>query len=204
MIQMMTDTDRSDATPVGTPPGPGEDPGATDDTGKGTAAATGRSLPESMVATVLAVLVVIGLAAGLVVTVTRLHHADAVSSARASALAAAERYATDLTTYDYRHLDTDFAAVLDHGSPSFKKSFTASSNALRSFLIKYDATSKASVLAAGVTSASTSRAVVLVFLNQTVTNTVQKGGPTSDQSRLAMTLVRQGGQWVIDQVKLFT
>jgi hypothetical protein len=47
------------------------------------------------------------------------------------------------------------------------------------------------------------RAVALVFLNQTVTNTTQrKGQPTTTQSRVEVTLVHQHGRWLIDQVSL--
>ena len=44
--------------------------------------------------------------------------------------------------------------------------------------------------------------MVLVFLNQVATNTNQKAGPTTDQSRVEVTLVRPDGRWLIDGVKL--
>jgi hypothetical protein len=50
-------------------------------------------------------------------------------------------------------------------------------------------------------SATTSRAVALVFLNQTVDNTIQKNKPTTE-SRVEVTLLRSGGRWLIDQVSL--
>ena len=147
-------------------------------------------------------MIVVALVGALVQTTVQLRHRDAVDSARASALVASRTYAIELASYDYRHLDQDFGLVTADSTPSFRQSFTQSSNALKSVLTKYDATAKATVLAAGTVSASTSRVVALLFINQTVTNTTQKGGATSDESRLEITLLRSHGKWLINQVSL--
>jgi len=147
-------------------------------------------------------MLVVTLAGALVVTTVQLRHRNAVDSARTSALAAAKTYAVELASYDYRHLDQDFGQVLAHSTPTFRQSFTQSSNALKSVLTKYNATSKATVVAAGIVSASTSRVVALLFLNQSVSNSTQKGGPTSDQSRIEITMLHVGGKWLINAVSL--
>lgn len=147
-------------------------------------------------------MIVVVMVGGLAQTTILLHHRDAVDSARASALAASKKYAVELASYDYRHLDQDFGLVLADSTPSFRQSFTQSSNALKSVLTKYDATATATVVAAGMVSASTRLAVALLFINQTVTNTTQKGAPTSDESRLEITMLRSHGKWLINQVKL--
>ncbi len=152
--------------------------------------------------TVGLIMLVAGLLAGLVVTDLKLRHQEALGSARTSALAAADTYSVELASYDYRHLDQDFGAVRQHSSPAFQASFSQSSSALASVLVKYHATANASVLSAGVVSATTSRVVALVFLEQTVTNSTQKTGSQKDQSRVEMTLIRSHGRWLIDQVKL--
>ena len=131
-----------------------------------------------------------------------LRRANAVDSASAGALAAARVYTVQLASYDYRHLDQDFNTVKQNSSTSFRASFTQSSGALASILAKYKATASAKVVAAGVVSASSSRVVVLAFLQQTVTNSTQKSGPQTDQSRVQMTLVHAHGRWLIDQVQL--
>jgi Mce-associated membrane protein len=147
-------------------------------------------------------LVLAGLIAALVSTDLKLRQQEAIGSARASGLTAAKTDAVELASYDYRRLDQDFGAVRQHSTPSFQASFSQSSSALASVLVKYHATATASVVSAGVVSASTGRAVVLVFLEQTVTNSTQRSGPQKDQSRVEMTLVRSHGRWLIDQVKL--
>jgi Mce-associated membrane protein len=155
-----------------------------------------------VLAAALAVLVV-AMAGGLIVTWSSLRDHQADDRARTEALAAARSYAVDLASYDYHNLDRQFSVVLAHATPAFAKSFTQTSFQLRSLLTKYSATAKATVLAAGLESASTSRAVAVVFLNQTVTNTTQKPGTTTVHTRLQMTLVHTSGQWSIDRVDLF-
>jgi len=149
-----------------------------------------------------------GLAVALVVAVVfltltqlSLNRTTSLNSARTSALAAAQSYAVDLASYNYQHLNQDFGKVLAESTPTFKQDFTQSSEALKSAFVRYDASASANVVAAGLVSATTSRAVVLVFLNQTVKNTLQRTNPTTE-SRVEITLLRSGGRWLIDEVTL--
>jgi Mce-associated membrane protein len=157
---------------------------------------------RTRIAAGVAGLVIVALLVAVVITRLQLDHKNATTHAGTTAVAAAKVYAVELASYDYRHLSQDFGAVQKHASPSFAKSFIQSSDALKTVLTKYKATAKAKVIAAGLTSGSTDRAVVLVFLDQTVTNTAQKSGPTTDQSRVSITLTRAHAAWVIDQVRL--
>jgi Mce-associated membrane protein len=147
-------------------------------------------------------LIILGLAGGLVFTTLRLRHQDALSGARTSALAAARTYAVDMASYDYRHLDADFGRVKQHSSASFQAKFAQSSSALVQLLTKFNATASAKVVASGLVSADTGRAVALVFITQTVTNTAQKTKPPDTQSRIQITMIHQHGQWLIDKVDL--
>jgi Mce-associated membrane protein len=151
---------------------------------------------------VLLALVVVGLLAALVSTDLKLRHQEAIGSARNAALAAAKTDSVELASYDYHHLDQDFGTVRQHSTPSFQASFSQSSSALASVLVRYHATATASVVSAGVVSASTSHATVLVFLVQTVTNSTQRSGPQKAQSRVQMSLLHSHGYWLIDEVKL--
>jgi Mce-associated membrane protein len=159
-----------------------------------------RTLVDSFVAVVLGV-VAIGLAVALALTMLQLGDNSNLDSARTSALAAARTYSVELAGYNYLHLDQDFAVVQSHSTPSFQHSFSQSSDALKSTLVKYHASASATVVAAGLVSASTSRAVALVFLDQTVTNSTQSK-PTTDRSQVEITLVHSSGRWLIDQVTL--
>jgi Mce-associated membrane protein len=145
------------------------------------------------------VAVAVGIA--LVLTLSALSHQNALGGARSSALAAARSDAVELAGYDYRHLNHDFAVVVAHSAPSFRRSFTQSSDALKTTLTRYHATASAKVVSAGIVSATTSRAVVLVFLDQRITNSAQSK-PTTDRSQVEITLIKVGGRWFIDQVNL--
>jgi Mce-associated membrane protein len=149
-----------------------------------------------------------GLAVALVVAVVfltltqlSLNSQDSLNSARTSAVAAVNSYAVDLASYNYQHLDQDFGKVLAESTPTFKQNFTQSSNALKTTLTRYKASATAKVVAVGLVSVTTSRAVATVFLNQTVANTLQKTKPTTE-SRVEITLLRSDGRWLIDQVSL--
>jgi Mce-associated membrane protein len=148
-----------------------------------------------------AAVVIVVLAIGLILALLHIGHQDDLNSARSQALAAARTDSVEVGSYDYQHLNQDFGLVEQHSTSSFRATWAQSSQALVSVLTKYHATSVAHVLAAGVESASTDRVVAVVFINQTVTNDSQKT-PTTDQSRLEITLVRQHGQWLIDKLTL--
>jgi Mce-associated membrane protein len=154
-------------------------------------------------------LVLSSLAVALVVavvflTLTRLslNNEDSLNSARTSAAAAAKSYAVDLASYNYKNLNQDFGKVLGESTPAFKSAFNQSTEDLKTSLTRYDASASATVVAVGLLSATTSRAVALVFLNQTVNNTIQKSKPSTTESRVEITLLRSGGRWLINQVSL--
>ena len=148
-----------------------------------------------------AVLLVVALAVALILSLLALSNEHAQASSRTSALAAARSYAVQLASYDYQDLQGGFAAVAADSTPSFRRSFTESSDALKATLTQYKATADASVVSAGLVSSSTSQAVALVFLTQKIENSTQ-AKPTTDRSQVEITLVNSGGRWLIDQVTL--
>lgn len=151
--------------------------------------------------TTLVGVVAVALAVVLILTLLALGNKNSLDSARTSALGAARADAVKLAGYDYRHLNRDFGAVVADSTPSFRRKFTQAGDALKTTLSKYHAIAVAHVVSAGLVSATTSRAVALVFLTQKVTNSTQKNS-TSDRSQVEITLVRSGGRWLIDQVNL--
>ena len=67
--------------------------------------------------------------------------------------------------------------------------------------MQYKATASAKVLAAALSSISSSKAVVLLFVNQSVANSTQQGVSTDD-SRIEVTLVRGNGRWLLEDLKI--
>jgi Mce-associated membrane protein len=145
--------------------------------------------------------VVAALAVALILSLLALGSRDAQASSRTSALAAARTYAVQLASYNYRDLEGGFAIVAADSTPSFRRSFTESSDALKTTLTQYKATADASVVSAGLVSSDPSRAVALVFLTQRIANSTQPK-PTTDRSQVEITMVRSGSRWLIDQVTL--
>jgi Mce-associated membrane protein len=156
----------------------------------------GKNRLSSILAVALVIAVVF-----LTLTQLSLNNENSLDSARTSALAAATSYTVDLASYNYRNLNQDFGKVLAESTPTFKQNFAESSEALKTAIVRYHASAVANVVGAGLVSANNSRAVVLVFLNQTVDNTLQKNKPTTE-NRVEITLLRSGGRWLIDQVTL--
>lgn len=149
----------------------------------------------------VSLLVILGLAAALIVSQVQLSNQNSLNAARASAVAAAKKDANDVATYSYRHLHRDFGRVESESTPSFRRSFIRSSDSLSKVLVQYKATASAKVLAAGVSSITPSKAVVLLFVNQSVANSTQQGVSTDD-SRIEVTLVRSDGRWLLQDLKL--
>jgi Mce-associated membrane protein len=176
-------------------------------------AAAGKPVPPRGLVIALAALtaVAVALAALLVVTfIGWKHRGDTIdrdqsrlAAARAAsvqgqkpAITAAEQFAVDFGTYDYQHLDADFSEVAKKMTTGFAKSYTATSSQLKPTLTQYKTQVTARIQGVGLTSSSGNRAVVVVFLDQTV-KTSQSSTPRIDRNRLEVHLVHVKGQWLI-------
>jgi len=178
--------------------GAAADAGSVVGDGDGGRAGTGFGGP--VLTAVLAVLV-----AGLVAVVAVLgwqvkQHSDIEAAGRA-AKEAAENYAIALTSIDSQNLDEDFAAVLDGATGEFKDMYGQSSAQLKQLLIDNNATGEGTVIDSAIKSASEDRAEILLFVDQTVTNSAAPE-PRIDRSRVLMTMEKVDGRWLAAQVDL--
>jgi Mce-associated membrane protein len=123
---------------------------------------------------------------------------EAQTLAASSARDAAILLASDLATYDYRDLGGNFRHVGANATPRFEDQLRQLSEELGPELQQTRAVATATVLSAGVVSADTGKAVVAVFVDQTVTNTLSPS-PRTERSRMELTLLKQGGVWRLDQ-----
>lgn len=166
-----------------------------------------RRRRRARLSAVLALLTVAGLVA---VAVLGWQYRDGrqVEEARAQALAAAQKAAPVVLSYDYRHLDRDFAAARGHLTGSFRDEYGRTTKAVVAPTAKkYKGVVKASVVAppdggapaASVASASADSAVVLLFVNQ-VTKSTQVSGSRMDLNRVRMTLTRTTDGWKVSAV----
>ncbi len=125
----------------------------------------------------------------------------AVEAARTEATAQARIAAVALTSYDYKSLDDDFDAVRRLATDPFASQFDKASETLTDVLEKYQGTAKGKVVRAAVSSADEDRVEVLLFVDQTVTSSMQQR-PRVDRNRIAMTLVRTDDGWRVSEADL--
>ncbi|WP_246584904.1 hypothetical protein [[Mycobacterium] fortunisiensis] len=124
-----------------------------------------------------------------------------IANAGAAALNTANSYAVTLTSVDTNNLDANFAAVLDGSTGEFQDMYAKSSSELRKLLIDHKATGHGTVVDSAVKSASPDEVVVLLFVDQTVTNT-EVPDPRVDRSRMVMTMHHVDGRWKAAKVEL--
>jgi Mce-associated membrane protein len=124
-----------------------------------------------------------------------------IANAGAAALNTANSYAVTLTSVDTGNLDANFAAVLDGSTGEFHDMYARSSSELRTLLIDHKATGHGVVVNSAVKSATADEVVVLLFVDQTVTNT-EVPDPRVDRSRMVMTMQNIDGRWKAAKVEL--
>jgi Mce-associated membrane protein len=110
-------------------------------------------------------------------------------------------YAQVLTSIDSNKVDENFRQVLDGATGEFKDMYTQSSVKLRQLLIDNKATAHGVVVDSAIQSESMNKVVVLVFIDQTVTNTAAPD-PRIDRSRIKMTMEKVDGRWRASKVQL--
>lgn len=159
-------------------------------------AVTGRGLLISA----LAVLAVVStVAAAILGWQVKTQHD--IETAGRGAQDAAEQFAVILTSIDSKSLDGDFAAVMDGATGAFKDMYGQASTQLKQLLVDNNATGTGTVIDSAVKSATTERAEILLFVDQTVTNSASPE-PRIDRSRVLMTMERVDGRWLAAQVTL--
>ena len=124
-----------------------------------------------------------------------------VNAAAHDAQQAAVRYAQVLTSIDSTNVDQNFTEVLNGATGEFKDMYSQSSAQLRQLLVDNKASARGVVIDSAVQSASKDKVVVLLFVDQTVSNTAAPD-PRIDRSRVKMTLEKVDGAWRASKVQL--
>ncbi len=177
------------------------EPRTAGDAGRAPGAARGpRRTSRSDLVVLVAALVVLALVLSAALLAVRARSEDRVEQARTAALAAAESHAVDLLSYDYRHLDRDFARAGKALTGGFADDYaTTTETVVRPTALQVKAVVTAEVAASSVVRASQNKVVVLLFVNQTTTST-RVEGPKVDLNRVRLTLVRVDGEWLVSKV----
>ena len=167
------------------------------------AATLAAGSPASRAAvTALGLLLVLAVAAAALVAVvaTHLSSKHAATADATDAIAAATDGVATVLSYNYKSLDNDFTKAESLLTPSFRKSYVATTaKAVQPLAAKYKAVSSAQVTAAGVVASGSGHVQVLVFVDQTVTNS-QLAKPRLDRSRIIVDLSSRNGHWLINKL----
>lgn len=139
-----------------------------------------------------------GLAGGLG---AKLWDEHTVTQAGQAAQRTAIDYAQVLTSIDSNQVDQNFSAVLDGATGEFKDTYTKASAQLRQLLVDNKATAHGTVVDSAIESLSRTRVVVLLMVDQTVSNAVRPDGRV-DRSRMKITMDNVGGRWMASKVEL--
>lgn len=110
-------------------------------------------------------------------------------------------YAQTLTSIDSNRVDENFTRVLNGATGEFKDMYTKSSMQLRQLLIDNKATAHGSVVDSAIQSKSKDKVVVLLMVDQTVSNTALPDGRV-DRSRMKITMDKVDGRWLAGKVEL--
>ena len=124
-----------------------------------------------------------------------------LSVAGAQAQKAAVDYAAVLTSIDSNKVDENFDQVLNGATGEFKDMYSQSSSQLRQLLIDNKASAHGVVVESAVQSVAPNKVVVLLFVDQSVSNT-NVPDPRIDRSRIKMTMELVDGQWRASKVEL--
>ncbi|MDO3399283.1 hypothetical protein QWI29_04510 [Mycolicibacterium neoaurum] len=114
---------------------------------------------------------------------------------------AAASYAQILTSIDADKVDENFDQVLAGATGEFKDMYSQSSMQLRQLLIDNKAAAHGVVVETAVQSATPDTVVVLLFVDQSVTNATVPD-PRIDRSRIKMTMQKVDGQWRAANIEL--
>ncbi len=120
--------------------------------------------------------------------------------ARNEAATAGRKAAETALSYDYRSLDKSFAAARATMTPEFAAKFDETAKVAGELATKTQATVRAEVREVGVRDGDANRVTLVIFVNQTTTSTITQGKPRVDLNRTRFTMVRNGGQWLVQEI----
>jgi hypothetical protein len=116
------------------------------------------------------------------------------AAGRRALITAAEIAAEATLGYDYRTLDQDVVQTRTLMTPAFRRSYNSFVERLRATAEKQHARAGATVVDAAVIGASTSRASVLVFVDQSLSTST---GSRATGSSAVLTLTSHRGRWLL-------
>jgi Mce-associated membrane protein len=124
------------------------------------------------------------------------HASAAREDASRESVAAATAAARAIFSYDHKGFDAAVRNGASFTAGDFTREYEQTTGALREAVMSEQAVVRAEVSAAGIVSATTDRAEVLLYINQFRKN-VNIDGEKMDQNRVVLTMARTGSGWKV-------
>lgn len=125
----------------------------------------------------------------------------AMDKARDQALHAATLAAQDISSYDYRTMDSDLRRALAHTTGKFRTDFEREIPRVKSAAQSSKTIVEGTAIKTGIEDAGAKRVVALVYLNQqTVKESSTQQLPT--QYRIRLTMVKIDGRWLVERLDM--
>lgn len=148
-----------------------------------------------------AVIVVLILLVGASWTGRVLYEEHCRSVAATEALQAAQRYVSLLINMNAGKLVGKSDEILNGSTGDFHEKFGKADGKLRALLESHDVVARGEVVEAAVKTATPTRVVVLMFIDQSL-STRTSPEPTIERSRIMMVMTKVNGQWLASRVSL--
>lgn len=121
------------------------------------------------------------------------------ASERTRVVSLAGQYAVDYSSLDYRHMQADMQLEIKNATPQFATRYRATVQLLAPLFTKRQIVATGTVALAGISSMTSTSAVVLVALDQKVTSTSSSLG-TDKLIRMQVSLSKVSGRWLASNV----
>ena len=155
-----------------------------------------RTIPAWLLAALAGLVAILLACAGYLVTQPS---DESIATATSDAQGAAERAATTILAYDYRHLDADQKAAGALMTPAYQKKYDALFAQIAENAPEVKAIVTAEVVASGLVRSGSDRVQVLVFVNRP-TLRADKTEPTVFRDQVVMTMEKSGDDWLVDNM----
>jgi Mce-associated membrane protein len=147
-----------------------------------------------------ALALIIGLGTAVGVLHARIATNDAIDAARTSATQSASTRVPQILSYSYTSIDANLATALADTTGSFKTDLQAlDKNVVRPTAISKKVVTKTIVAATSVVQAHANSVDLLIFTDQT--STAGGSSPQIADSRLAVTMTKVHGSWLVSALK---
>ncbi|WP_157116605.1 hypothetical protein [Nocardia vaccinii] len=127
-------------------------------------------------------------------------HDKSTLSAREQARDTACKYGPVLATYDSKHLDAYFHAVLAGATGDWHRQFDSTSKDLRDVLVKGEVTTTVSDVQCAIISGDATSAQAIVVVGQSISSLGTQGKPEPGQLSISMRLEKDGDRWLVNKV----